>query len=159
VWVLQQAQVPWISTVRSCVGSRASPSFMLLLVGWRVLAREPSPWFWFACAVCWWLGSGLAIVALGAAAHIGRLRVFSLSGHLETFVAAGADAVMVTNLVFGVGGLVLVMRIWLVHSIPWLGGLLSGLLAAYWILTQPHLAGVLFRRHRRRIEAIYKPYI
>ncbi len=75
------------------------PAVLLLsLVGWRLLAREPNPWFWLAFAVCSWLGSGLATVAFGAAAHIGRLRVFSLLGHLETFVAAGGESRRSTSL-------------------------------------------------------------
>ena len=40
-------------------------------------------------------------------------------------------------------------------AVPFLGGVLSTAVGAYWIFTQPHLSGVLFRRHLFKLEQFY----
>ena len=39
--------------------------------------------------------------------------------------------------------------------VPYLGGALSSAVGAYWLFTQPHLSGVVFRRHFLQMEELY----
>ncbi|MCP4658809.1 MAG: hypothetical protein GY856_25640 [bacterium] len=119
------------------------------------LALEPNYLFSLGLAVCLWLGTALAVMAYGAAGNFTRLKVLSFHNHVRGFLAAGSDAVVATNMVFGVGAVTLVLRLILELTIPLLGGALSCAIEIYWLFTLPHLSGLVFRRHSETMERFY----
>lgn len=118
--------------------------------------KKPDLLFWGGFAACFWLGTALFVIAYGAAGTYDRMDCIRVDLHLRTLGAAGADAVTVVNLVFVLQALVLIVQTALSETVPILGGILSGLLGIYWFFTGPHLAGVLFRRHRRALDDLYR---
>ena len=121
----------------------------------RWLVGEAGFGFWAGCAALLWLGSALAGMAFGAAGVHGAGEVVRVDRHVRGFFAAGADAVQTVNVTFGIGALVLVTRA-LLHRVPWVGELVSGVLGAYWTFVSAHLIGVLFRRRGPELDAIYE---
>jgi len=120
----------------------------------NVLMSEPSLLFWLVMALCGWLGTALALMAMGAAANYGRWHVFGLPHHFVAFKRAGGDAVAITNLVFGLTALIPVVQI-VVSPIPLAGTILGVALGSYWTLVLPHLCGLLFGRNAEDMDAVY----
>lgn len=110
--------------------------------------------FWVGFTVCLWLGSGLSLMGLGAAGALGRMHVVAVVQHVRAFLYCGRDAIDATNIAFFLGGLVFLARFAL-ESIPFYGGMLGSALGAYWLFVIPHVAGVVFRRHRAKLEQFY----
>lgn len=121
----------------------------------EVLLGRPSLAFWIAAAAALWLGTGMSLMALGAAVTFARIKVVSVPAHVLGFVQLGAEAVNITNWVFGLGAAVLIARSIVETLPPVLSIPLSGALGAYWMIVQPHLAGVMFRRNYETLEAFY----
>jgi ANCHR-like B-box zinc-binding domain len=117
---------------------------------------EPSLLFWTGFAICLWVGTAMMLLAYGAAGTYGLAAALRVIVHVRAFRAAGADAVTVTNLVFVMQALIFVLRAVLVGTVPFLGAVLAGTMGIYWFFTGPHLAGVLFRRHRPILDALYE---
>lgn len=116
---------------------------------------EPRFDFWFGFTAVLWLGVGFAVMAFGAAGAYTRIRVFYLHRHVQGFIAAGADAVHVTNLVFAVGAAGLVIPPILEGTVPFLGPALSSVVVTYTVFVLPHLSGLVFRRHNKRMDQLY----
>jgi hypothetical protein len=121
----------------------------------EVAFGAPSWGFWLSAAVLLWLGTAMGLMAFGAAGTFDRIKVVSVPTHVLGFCRLGAEAVNITNWVFGLGAVVLVARSALESMHPLIGIPLSGALGAYWMFVQPHLAGVLFRRNYEILEASY----
>lgn len=128
---------------------------VLFSLGIEDIFAAPRFSFWLTVTGSLWIGSAFGVMAFGAAGVFSRRKVFSLHRHVQAFLATGSDAIVITNMVFGVGMIVVALRIFLAVMVPLLGGALSSTLGAYWLLVVPHLSGVLFRRHTPIMEAIY----
>ena len=125
------------------------------LLGGLVGAGEPRLFTWLVFAAFWWVAIAYTLMAYGAAGNYTRVHALFVHQHIPGFLACGADGVKITNLAFGFGAVVLVLRTAFESSVPLLGGVLSGLLGMYWVFLVPHLAGLLFRRHYDAMEARY----
>ena len=148
-------RVPDVAAYLVIVALQAGPAALWLVLGRdRLLSLEPSVPFWAGVALLAWIGAAMALMAWGAAAVFSRSDVLRLDLHVRGFLAAGADAVTIANLLFGLGALLFVLRV-LFAGVPFVGAAVGGVLGAYWTFTSAHLAGVLFRRHTRRLEALY----
>jgi hypothetical protein len=121
-----------------------------------LLREEPSLVFWAGFSVLLWLGTALVVMAWGAAGCYDRVDAFYVHVHGKAFLWAGRDAVVITNLIFGLQILTLVLQVMLGRALPIVGSALAGILGLYWTLTSPHLIGVLFRRHRPVMDALYE---
>ena len=119
-----------------------------------ILFSEPSLLFWLVVAGCGWVGTALALMAMGAAANYGRWNVFALPHHVVAFKRAAGDAVATTNLVFGLTALVPIVKL-LVSPLPLVGTILGIAIGAYWTLVLPHLCGLLFGRNAEDMDAVY----
>jgi len=133
-----------------------------VMVGYVVLSGlsggvtlEPNYLFCLGFAISMWLGVAFTVMAYGAAGTFTRLRSLAFHNHIRGFLAAGSDAVVATNMVFALGAVILIVRILLERAIPLLGAALSSALGTYWLLTLPHLAGLVFRRHSETMERFY----
>ena len=116
---------------------------------------EPRFSFWFGFTVVLWLGTAFAVMAFGAAGTYSRIRVLYVHCHAQGFLAAGADAVHVTNLVFAVGAAGLVIPRILEGTVPYVGPALSSAVVTYCMFVLPHLSGLVFRRHTKRMDMLY----
>lgn len=125
------------------------------LLGGLFGAGEPKLFTWLVFAAFWWVAIAYTLMAFGAAGNYTRVHALFVHQHIPCFLACGADAVKITNLAFGFGAVVLVLRTAFESSVPLLGGVLSSLLGMYWVFLVPHLAGLLFRRHYDAMEARY----
>ncbi len=125
------------------------------VAGARGVAEAPNLLVWIGVAAALWLTSAFAMIAFGAAGNYRRLSALEVHHHVRGFFAARTDAVTLTNLIFGLGSVVLLLRTFLA-TVP-LGQVLGGLIGVYWIFLEPHLAGLLFRRHQATLEALYWP--
>jgi hypothetical protein len=115
---------------------------------------EPRFDFWLGFAVVLWLGTAFAVMAYGAAGTYSRIRVLFVHRHVQGFLAAGADAVHVTNLAFGLGAAIFMIQPVLAR-VPLLGSALASVVGTYWVFLLPHLAGLVFRRHNKRMDQLY----
>lgn len=112
------------------------------------------------CVLAWTLGAALGYAlamfgfgAVGAFAS-GRLAP-RLDLHLEALVAGTrADGPLVLALIAALFGLASV-TVRALGEIPLVGVAVLHAATGYALFTAAHLAGVLFRRHRARLEAIY----
>jgi hypothetical protein len=120
-------------------------------------AIEPRLDFWIAFALCLWLGAAFMVMAFGAAGNYRRLKIFEIHNHVRGYLAAGADAVKITNLLFALGAVTFLMQSFLEGNVPYVGPALSSVIGVYWIFMVPHLAGLLFRRHSDTMEKLYWP--
>jgi hypothetical protein len=93
-------------------------------------------------------------MAYGAAGTYSRIRVLFVHRHVQGFLAAGADAVHVTNLAFGLGAAIFMIQPVLAR-VPLLGSALASVVGTYWVFLLPHLAGLVFRRHNKRMDQLY----
>lgn len=118
---------------------------------------EPRLDFWIAFALCLWLGAAFMVMAFGAAGNYRRLKIFEIHNHIRGYLAAGADAVKITNLLFALGVATVLVQSFLEGNIPYVGQALSSIVGTYWIFMVPHLAGLLFRRHGDTMERLYWP--
>jgi len=118
-------------------------------------ALDPDLAFSLGTAATLWLGTALGVMAFGAAGAFGRLKVLSVHHHLRGFLLCRRDALVITNMIFGCGALVLVVRTLLETFMPLAGIPISGALGAYWLFVNAHLPGVLFRRHLFDLERLY----
>lgn len=121
----------------------------------QLLTMDPSLLFWMGFACCLWVGTALGVMAYGAAGIYDRIDVVRLPNHFVAFRAMGAEAVRVTNLIFGLQVATFVIRAVLKGVSPILGSVVSGLIFLYLFLVGPHLMGLLFRRNRETAEEIY----
>ena len=121
----------------------------------KILTAEPSLPFWAGFALLAWLGAAVSVMAYGVAGKFGHGSILRLDLHFRAFRIGGVDAVTVTNLFFGLGILVFLLRIALAR-VPIVGAAVSGVFGAYWIFTGAHLIGVLFRRHLYAFEELYE---
>ena len=100
-------------------------------------------------------GAPLALFGLGA---VGTYESGWLSWridlHLRALAETGAEGLRTVALVTAVG-LAGELLAWLLRGLPLLGALLSHALGAYALFTGPHLVGLLFRRRRAALAAIY----
>jgi hypothetical protein len=101
------------------------------------------------------LGLALAVPAFGALAiyESGWLLVRA-DLHARALLAAGSDGlrtVAFTYVFLAAGRL----AAWLLHPVPWLGGLLGGAASAYASFVAAHLVGWMFLRHEPALDAIY----
>ncbi len=120
----------------------------------QIFTTEPNLLFWAGAAVVAWLGSVLGVMAFGAAGVYGGLETVRIDLHIRGFLAAGADAVHVANLVYALGTAIFLAGA-VLNFVPLVGSLVSALTTAYWAFTGPHLSGVLFRRHSGAMAALY----
>ncbi len=130
--------------------------FLLQLAGgvWR-LNEPPTITLWVVAAIGLWLGTALGMMALSAAGGLARIQAINLLGHVRGFLALGAEGINLTNILFGLGALTLGLRGWLEACHPIAGGVLASLVAGYWLLLEPYLAGLLFARNRATLETAY----
>ncbi len=110
--------------------------------------------FSIAIALVLWLSAAFMVMAYGAVGNYRRLKVFEVHNHVRGYLAAGADAVKITNLVFGLGILAFLLQGFL-EAIPFAGAALSSIVGVYWLFMVPHLAGLLFRRNIDTMEKLY----
>lgn len=120
----------------------------------QLLTDDPSLLYWIGFSTFGWLGSAMALVALGAAGRFGPGTALRVDLHLRAFVAAGREALVISNLVFVLGIAVWVVRLAL-RAVPLAGAAVAGTLGAYWIFTSAHLAGLLVRRNAVVFEELY----
>lgn len=128
--------------------------------GVSLFARPPSAGFWLAATLALWLGTALGMMALGAAGTVTRIQAINLLGHVRGWLGLGTEAINATNVFFGLGALVLVARGWLEAHDPGVvpalvGATLSSVLAAYWLMLEPLLAGLLFARNPATLATAY----
>ena len=110
--------------------------------------------FSIAVALVLWLSAAFMVMAYGAVGNYRRLKVFEIHNHVRGYLAAGSDAVKITNLVFGLGILAFLARA-LLEGIPFVGAALSSVVGVYWLFMVPHLSGLLFRRNIDTMEKLY----
>ncbi len=110
--------------------------------------------FSIAIAAVLWLSAAFMVMAYGAVGNYRRLKVFEVHNHVRGYLSAGADAVKITNLVFGLGILAFLLQSFL-EGVPFVGAALSSIVGVYWLFMVPHLAGLLFRRHIDTMERLY----
>ncbi|MCB1034810.1 MAG: hypothetical protein KDD47_13345 [Acidobacteria bacterium] len=128
----------------------------LAIFGFRhLLTMEPSLLFWIGFVCCLWAGTALGTMAYGSGGIYDRVDVLRLPHHFLAFREMGAEAVRVTNVIFGLQTATLVVRAVLKGMSPLLGSAVSGVIFLYWFLVSPHLMGLLFRRNRQIVERIY----
>lgn len=117
---------------------------------------EPRYDFWLGFTAVLWLGTAFAVMAYGAAGSYTRIRVLFVHRHVQGFLVGGADSVHITNLAFGLGAAVFMIRPMLVQ-VPFLGSAMASFVGTYWLFILPHLAGLVFRRHSKRMDRLYLP--
>lgn len=140
----------WVSLLQV-----APPALYLLAFGGAgLVAGEPSLPFWIGFALVAWSGAGLSLFGFAAAALSGGEAALRVDRHLRGFVAAGGDAVAMTNLLFAVGVVAFVVRAALA-GVPIVGPAVAGVVGAYWVFTSAHLVGVLVRRRGELFRELY----
>lgn len=144
------------------------PVFVVILAGFAAIGAdvlammgivsgfEPRLDFWIAFAAFLWLAVAFLVMGFGSVGNYRRLKVFEVHNHVRGFLVAGADAVKITNLVFGLGAATFLIQA-LLESIPYAGQAFSGIVGVYWTFMAPHLAGLLFRRHGNAMDKLYWP--
>jgi len=65
------------------------------------------------------------------------------------------ETLLVVDGLFALGLLIVLLQVFLVPEIPWLGLPIVRVLEVYGLLVAPHLIGVLVRRHRLELSKIY----
>ena len=129
--------------------------FLVLSGGARLRDAEPRLSLWLVFAALLWVGTAAAVMAWGAAGAHWRHLALRLDKHLRALGAVGGDALATVNAVFALLGMVLVART-LLARVPLLGAIVAGAIGIYWSFLLPHLVGLLFRRHRERLTAVYE---
>lgn len=133
----------------------APPAIYFVVFGRAgLVTTRPSLPFWVGFAVVAWFGAALALFAFAAAALAGGEASLRIDRHVRGFLAAGSEAVALTNLLFAVGVGAFIARAALA-GVPIVGAAVAGVLGAYWVFTSAHLVGVLVRRKRERFREIY----
>jgi hypothetical protein len=132
---------------------------LAVLVAWdygllNVFLSEPSLIFWLTIVLSVWVGTALAVMAMGAAANYGRWNVFAVPQHVVAYRRAGGDAVATTNVIFGLGAVIPVAQA-MASAVPLAGTILGIAFGAYWSLVLPHLCGLLFGRNAEDMDAVY----
>jgi hypothetical protein len=128
---------------------------VVLLRGRAALAADAGTAFWIAAAAALWLGTALAVMAWGAAGVHWRRKALRVDQHVRALLATGGDGLRTVNVTFLLFALVVLARAGLGGRVAFAGIALAGALGIYWTFLAPHLAGVLFRRHARALDAIY----
>lgn len=121
-----------------------------------LVTSEPSVAFWLGAAAALWLGTALSVMAWGAAAVHWRRSALRLDQHVRALLAAGGDGLKTVNITFVLFGAVIMLKAALGSQIPLLGAALAGIVGLYWAFVAPHLVGLLFRRRRAELHAIYE---
>ncbi len=129
----------------------ANGSLMALLLG------RAEAGFALGAIAAFALGLVLAVFAFGATgAHSSGLLLFRVDLHLEAlFSKAGPAAIRAALGIAALFGLRVLVGL-LLAPLPLVGGLLSSLIGAYALVLAAHFAGLLFRRERATLDAIYR---
>ena len=130
--------------------------YLMAMGGKGLLTSEPSLLFWIGAAACMWMGAALAIMGFGAAGVHWKHQCLRIDLHIRGLIATGGDALLATNFTFVLFSVVFVARAVLGGSIPIVGAMASGIVGLYWAFLEPHFAGILFRRHAKKLHEIYE---
>ncbi len=120
-----------------------------------IFSPGPNFLFWIGFAVLCWVGIAAGAMALGSVGKFMPDNVLRIDLHIRAFRACGAEAVTFTNILFGLGAAVWLVRLDLA-SVPIAGAALSGILGIHWLFVSAHLAGLIFRRHGEVLGEIYE---
>ncbi|MEM9290814.1 MAG: DUF4013 domain-containing protein [Acidobacteriota bacterium] len=118
---------------------------------------EPNLLLYLLVATVLWFCTALYLIAFGACSVYSRLQFINFPAHLITLFRAGGDGFTIANLTYVLIVLQLVVQLVLAVLLPeLLANILGDFITMYWAITSAHLAGLLFRRHRRTTDSIYK---
>lgn len=103
------------------------------------------------------VGLCLGVFAFGSSgAYASGWLGFRIDLHLEALLSpAGPPGLRAAGIVLGLAALRLLLGA-LLAPLPLLGGLVSDTLGAYALVLAAHFVGLLFRRHRATLDAIYR---
>ncbi len=120
----------------------------------QIFTAEPSLLFWVGFALLGWIGIATGAMALGSVGQFMPDNVLRIDRHVRAFRACGRDAVIYTNILFGLGAAVWLARLGL-GQVPLAGSVIGGILGTHWLFVSAHFAGLIFRRHADAVARIY----
>ncbi len=120
----------------------------------QIFTTEPNLLFWVGFALLSWVGIAAGAMALGSVGKFMPDNVLRIDRHVRAFRACGRDAVIYTNILFGLGAAVWLARLGL-GQVPFAGSVIGGILGTHWLFVSAHLSGLIFRRHADAVAEIY----